>query len=128
MTQSWGQYQGEIKGFRFQDVNNQPTNLTGKQEPKEMPYHPPAEREFIEAMRGIASRYGKLADNDENGIWIGYEKKKDNDAYSIGVYCSNCAHYESENVCKIVKTQIEPGGKCRLAAIPFSSIKINKKN
>ena len=95
--------------------------------PAPPPYYPPAEREFIEAMQSIASRYGRLADGDENGIYVGYVDKKDNDAYKIGVHCSNCAHYESGNVCKIVKTKIEPGGKCRLAAIPFSAIKIDKK-
>jgi hypothetical protein len=78
----------------------------------------PAEREFVNALRSIASKYGKLADYDKNGIWVGYQTQAQNDNYSIGVKCSNCAFYESQNVCQIVKVKIEPGGYCRLAAIP----------
>lgn len=124
MTEYWGSYIGPIKGFRFKDASN---NSETKQPSVNTSYHPPAEREFIEAMRGIVSRYGKLADNDENGIWVGYVNQKDNGVYKIGVNCSNCAHYESENVCKIIKAKIEAGGKCRLAAIPYSSIKTGRK-
>ena len=75
---------------------------------------------------GIANRYGKLSDKDDNGIYVGYTSQKDNDVYKIGVYCAHCAHYESKNVCKIIKAKIEPGGKCRLAAIPSEYVTVRK--
>lgn len=77
-----------------------------------------AEREFANALLGIAQKYGKLSDNDGNGIWIGYVAEEENDNYDIGVRCENCVLHESDSVCKIVKQRIEPGGYCRLAAIP----------
>jgi len=77
-----------------------------------------AEREFANALLGIAQKYGKLSDNDGNGIWIGYVAEEENDNYDIGVRCENCVLHESDYVCKIVKQRIEPGGYCRLAAIP----------
>lgn len=92
----------------------------------EKTYHP-AEKQFIDAMQSIVSKYGKLEDQDKKGIWVGYVAAKENDNYSIGVRCSNCAHYESTKVCKIVKQEIEPGGYCRLAAISSESINKEKK-
>jgi hypothetical protein len=77
-----------------------------------------AEREFANALLGIAQKYGKLSDNDGNGIWVGYVSEEKNDNYEIGVRCENCVLHESDYVCKIVKRRIEPGGYCRLAAIP----------
>lgn len=94
--------------------------------PAPPPYHPPAEKEFIAAMQSIALRFGKLADKDENGIWVGYEPQSKNNNYKIGVKCANCAHFESDNVCKIVKAKIEPGGYCRLAAIPSGLVQKEK--
>jgi hypothetical protein len=86
-------------------------------ENKEAMSMPPAEKDFADALLGIAAKYGKLSDNDGNGIWIGYVSKEDNDNYEIGVRCENCALYQSPSVCKIIKQKIEPGGYCRLAAI-----------
>jgi hypothetical protein len=86
---------------------------------------PPAEQEYANAMLSIVKKYGKLADNDENGIWVGFVPQEENDNYEIGVRCSNCHFYESEKVCKIVARPIEPGGYCRLAAI--HSGKVNQK-
>jgi hypothetical protein len=77
-----------------------------------------AEREFADALLSIAKKYGKLSNNDGNGIWVGYVSREDNDNYDIGVRCENCVLHESEYVCKVVKNRIEPGGYCRLAAIP----------
>jgi hypothetical protein len=77
-----------------------------------------AEREFANALLGIAQKYGKLSDNDGNGIWVGYVPEEENDNYEIGVRCENCVLHESDSVCKIIKQRIEPGGYCRLAAIP----------
>lgn len=77
-----------------------------------------AEREFANALLSIAQKYGKLSDNDGNGIWVGYVSEDENDNYEIGVRCENCVLHESDYVCKIIKSRIEPGGYCRLAAIP----------
>jgi hypothetical protein len=83
----------------------------------------PAEQEFVNALRNIAKKYGKLADKDKNGIWVGYVPESENENYDIGVHCSHCAFYESEKVCQIIKAEIEPGGYCRLAAIPNGVVK-----
>lgn len=82
-----------------------------------------AEREFANALLSIAQKYGKLSDNDGNGIWVGYVSEEENDNYEIGVRCENCVLHESDYVCKIVKNRIEPGGYCRLAAIPDGVVK-----
>lgn len=84
---------------------------------------PPAEQEFADALLGIAKKYGKLANGDGNGIWVGYVPASENDNLAIGVKCSNCFFYESEKVCKIVAQEIEPNGYCRLAAMPDGVIK-----
>lgn len=87
-----------------------------------------AEREFANALLSIAQKYGKLSDNDGNGIWIGYVSEEDNDNYEIGVRCENCVLHESDYVCKIVKNKIEPGGYCRLAAIPDGVVNNSMKD
>lgn len=125
MSKVWADYNGGIKGVRIVHDHKEhealdPTSV-------KPPYYPPAEKEFISAMQSIAVRFGKLADNDGNGIYVGYVDKKDNDNYDMGIYCAHCAHYESEKVCKIIKAKIEPGGYCRLAAIPAELVKKNKK-
>jgi hypothetical protein len=106
MNQTWGEYNGTVTGFRFKDAS------TGEHAPMEhekaeggpleKPYYAPAEQDFISAMQGIANRYGKLSDKDDNGIYVGYTSQKDNDVY------------------------IEPGGKCRLAAIPSEYVTVRK--
>jgi hypothetical protein len=78
----------------------------------------PAEQDFANALLAIAKKYGKLADQDKNGIWVGYVSQQENDNYDIGVRCENCVLHESDYACKVVKRPIEPGGYCRLAAIP----------
>lgn len=82
-----------------------------------------AEREFADALLSIAEKYGKLSNNDGNGIWVGYVSEEENDNYEIGVRCENCVLHESDYVCKVVKQKIEPGGYCRLAAIPDGVVK-----
>lgn len=82
-----------------------------------------AEREFAESLLSIAKKYGKLSNNDGNGIWVGYVPQEENDNYEIGVRCENCVLHESDYVCRVVKNRIEPGGYCRLAAIPDNVIK-----
>lgn len=83
----------------------------------------PAEQEYANAMMSIVGKYGKLADGDKNGIWVGYVEPSENDNLEIGVKCSNCHFYKSESECMIVKRPIEPDGYCRLAAIPPGLVK-----
>lgn len=110
---TWGNHSGPVKGFKFEE--------------KPVGKLAPAEEDFVYALRSIASKYGKLADMDDNGIWVGYEPAEKNENKSIGVKCSNCAFYESESVCQIIKAKIEPDGYCRLAAIPTGLVKKSKK-
>lgn len=88
---------------------------------------PAAEQEFVNSLLRIASKYGKLSNDDGNGIWVGYVPEEENDNYEIGVRCENCAFHESEKVCKIIKQEIEPGGYCRLAAIYDGVVDGNRK-
>jgi hypothetical protein len=88
---------------------------------------PPAEQEFANALMGIAKKYGKLSNDDGNGIWVGYVPASENDNLSIGVKCGNCALYEGNGICKIVAQQVEDGGYCRLAAIPDGVVKSGRK-
>lgn len=78
----------------------------------------PAEEEYVQALMGIVSRHGKLANKDGNGIWVGYSSAEENENSSIGVKCGNCAFYQGNGVCKIVAQTVEEEGICRLAAIP----------
>lgn len=87
-------------------------------EEEEMKRLHPAEQEFANALLAIVSKYGKLADGDEKGIWVGYEGPEENYDAAIGVKCANCYLHETEVVCKIAKAAIHPEGKCRLAVIP----------
>lgn len=87
-------------------------------EKEEMGKLHPAEQQFADTLLEIVSKYGKLADRDEKGIWVGYEGPEENEDASIGVKCSNCYLHESEKVCKIASVEIHPEGKCRLAVIP----------
>jgi hypothetical protein len=79
---------------------------------------PEAEQEYADALLRIVAKYGKLANGDGNGIWVGYTPAKENDNKKIGVKCQNCYFYEGGNDCSIVAQAVEPGGLCRLAAIP----------
>ena len=88
----------------------------------------PAEEDYVEAMLEIVSEYGKLADNDGNGIWVGYVPAAKNADAKIGVKCSNCAFYCPEmGDCHIVAQEIEPNGYCRLAAIGEGLVKEGRK-
>jgi len=83
----------------------------------------PAEAEYVNAMIGIVGKYGKLANDDGNGIWVGYVPGIENDNLPMGVKCGNCAFYEGSRVCKIVKQAVEENGYCRLAAIYQGAVK-----
>ena len=78
----------------------------------------PAEADYVESMFEIVDEYGKLADNDGNGIWVGYEPPAKNEKKSMGVKCSNCAFWCPEmKGCHIIAAKAEANGYCRLAAI-----------
>lgn len=87
------------------------------------------EKEFHDSLVSIAEKYGPL-NNEDTGIWIGYEPPAQNGEASIGVMCGNCSlHYEKEEggiACKIISLQIQEMGKCRLAAIPPGYVTANK--
>ena len=65
----------------------------------------------------ITLRYGKF-NEDETGVWAGYDSPEENDVKDIGVKCSNCVLYEGNGVCKIIAQKVEDEGKCRFAIIP----------
>jgi hypothetical protein len=75
------------------------------------------EAALADALVTIASNYGKF-NEDETGIWAGYDSPEDNEVKDIGVKCANCVLYEGEGVCKIIAQQVEEEGKCRFAVIP----------
>lgn len=101
-----------------ESLKSEPTSIAGKKYKLA-----PAEQEFADSLISITQKYGKLADRDKNGIWVGYVSEDQNDNLNIGVKCSNCYFYEGGNGCRIVKQSIEPGGYCRLAAIPPGLVK-----
>lgn len=87
----------------------------------------PAEADYVESMFEIVDEYGKLADNDGNGIWVGYVSASQNKDAAIGVKCSNCAFWcPKMKGCHIIKEQAEPNGYCRLAAIGDGLVKGRK--
>jgi hypothetical protein len=76
------------------------------------------EKAFHDALVAIAEQYGPF-DLGTSSIWVGYESAEDNEDAEIGVKCSNCSFFNPENNgCVILSYQVEPMGKCRLAAIP----------
>ena len=72
---------------------------------------------LAEALVVIARMHGKF-NEDETGIWAGYDSPEENDVKDIGVKCSNCVLYEGNGVCKIIAQKVEDEGKCRFAIIP----------
>jgi hypothetical protein len=109
-------------------TNNWLAEMLKDMETKEMMNMPMPELEFANSLLAIAQKYGKLANNDGKGIWVGYTPAAENDNASIGVMCKNCYLRESENSCKIVAQEIELGGLCRLAAIPDGVVKQGDSN
>ena len=75
------------------------------------------EAALADALVSIARIYGKF-NEDNTGIWAGYDSPEENDVKDIGVKCSNCVLYEGGGVCKIIAQQVEDNGKCRFAVIP----------
>lgn len=75
------------------------------------------EAALADALVVVAKMYGPF-DQENSGIWIGYESAEDNDDNDIGVNCRNCALYSGQGVCKIISKTVEEDGKCRFAIIP----------
>jgi hypothetical protein len=89
---------------------------------------PPAEAKYVESLFEIVEDYGKLADGDDNGIWVGYIPASQNENAKIGVKCSNCAFWcPTMKGCHIIVEQAEPNGYCRLAAIGEGLVKGKRK-
>ena len=89
----------------------------------------PAESMFVSAMHEIVEMHGKLADDDDNGIYVGYVGPEDNkEKASRGIMCGNCAFYcPKEKNCHIITIKVKPGGYCRLAAIGEGLVSTKEK-
>jgi len=87
-----------------------------------------AESMFVEAMHEIVEMHGKLADDDGNGIYVGYKQPSENkEKAARGIMCGNCAFYcPMEKNCHIITIKVKPGGLCRLAAIGQGLVKEEK--
>ena len=75
------------------------------------------EAALADALVTIARTYGKF-NEDETGIWAGYESAEENEVKDIGVKCSNCVLYEGDGVCMVIAQEVEDDGMCRFAIIP----------
>ena len=80
------------------------------------------ERDLANALMMIARKYGKF-NEDDTGIWAGYDSAAKNEVKDIGVKCSNCVLYLGGSSCSIISSAVEPGGKCRFAIIPDGVVK-----
>lgn len=79
---------------------------------------------LADALIAIARIYGKF-NEDETGIWAGYDTPEENDDKEIGVKCANCVLYEGNGICKIIAQRVEDEGKCRFAVIPDGVVQID---
>jgi hypothetical protein len=85
------------------------------------------EAALADALVTIASNYGKF-NEDETGIWAGYDSPEENEVKDIGVKCINCVLYEGDGVCKIIAQKVEEEGKCRFAVIPDGLVMPEKED
>jgi hypothetical protein len=85
------------------------------------------EAALADALVRIASNYGKF-NEDETGIWAGYDSPEENEVKGIGVKCSNCVLYEGDGICKIIAQKVEEEGKCRFAVIPDGLVMPEKED
>jgi len=79
---------------------------------------------LADALLAIVAMHGKF-NEDENGIWAGYDSPEENDVKDIGVKCSNCVLYQGNGVCKIIAQQVQDEGKCRFAVIPDGIVQVD---
>ena len=80
------------------------------------------ERDLANALIEIANKYGKF-NEDDTGIWAGYESAAENENAEYGVTCANCMLYDGGSSCKIIAAEVEPMGYCRFALIPDGIVK-----
>jgi hypothetical protein len=80
------------------------------------------EQELADALIEITQKYGKF-NEDDSGVWAGYESAEENENKEIGVTCANCMLYAGGDVCKIIEQPVEPLGYCRFALIPDGVVK-----
>jgi hypothetical protein len=80
------------------------------------------EQELADALIQITQKYGKF-NEDDSGVWAGYESAEENENKEIGVTCANCMLYAGGDVCKIIAQPVEPMGYCRFALIPDGVVK-----
>jgi len=80
------------------------------------------EQELADALIEITQKYGKF-NEDDSGVWAGYESADENENKEIGVTCANCMLYAGGDVCKIIEQPVEPLGYCRFALIPDGVVK-----
>ena len=85
----------------------------------------PEEQDLADALIAIVEKYGKF-NEDDTGVWAGYESAAENENAQYGVTCANCILYEGGDSCKIIAAKVEPGGYCRFAVIPDGIVKRNK--
>jgi len=85
------------------------------------------EAALADALVTIASNYGKF-NEDETGIWAGYDSPEENEVKNIGVKCANCVLYEGDGICKIIAQKVEEEGKCRFAVIPDGLVMPEKED
>lgn len=85
------------------------------------------EAALADALIAIARKFGKF-NEDETGIWAGYESAEENDAKEIGVKCSNCVLYEGDGVCKVIAQEVEDEGMCRFAIIPDGIVEMEEND
>lgn len=82
---------------------------------------------LADALLAIVAMHGKF-NEDENGIWAGYDSPEDNEVKDIGVKCSNCVLYQGNGVCKIIAQQVQDEGKCRFAVIPDGVVQVDNSD
>ena len=80
------------------------------------------EQDLADALIQITQKYGKF-NEDDSGVWAGYESAEENENKEIGVNCANCMLYAGGDVCKIIEQPVEPMGYCRFALIPDGVVK-----
>jgi hypothetical protein len=85
------------------------------------------EAALADALVTIARTYGKF-NEDETGIWAGYESAAENEVKDIGVKCSNCVLYKGNGVCMIIAQKVEDEGMCRFAVIPDGVVMPEKED
>jgi len=81
------------------------------------------EADLAESLKTIANTYGKF-NEDETGIWAGYQTPEENDVKDIGVKCGSCVLYQGGGVCSIIAEEVEEEGKCRFAVIPDGLVSV----